>query len=74
MNIQKEQKMDMYIRKLAWYSTYIDCFTRVINGFIESGDCDIQPNDVPNLMEFNTKLTHRLHNIVMRMKTDWEFM
>ena len=74
MNIKKEQKFDMYIEKISWYSTYIDCFTRVINNFLENGDEKVEPCDIPKLMELNTKLTHRLHKIVMKIKTDWEFM
>ena len=74
MNIKKQQKMDMYIQKMSWYITYIDCFTRIINNFIESGEENIEPCDVPNLMELNTILTHRLYKIVMNMKVDWEFM
>ncbi len=66
--------MDMYIQKMSWYITYIDCFTRIINNFIENGDSNIEPYDVPNLMELNTKLTRRLYKIVMSMKADWEFM
>ena len=74
MNIKKEQKIDMYIRKIAWYSTYTECFTRVINEFIENGESNLKPCDVPNLMEFNTRLLCRLNRIIMNMKTDWEFM
>lgn len=74
MNTKKEQKMEMYIKKISWYSTYIDCFTRIINEFIENGDDNIKPYDIPNLMELNTILTYRLHNIIAKMKSDWEFM
>ena len=74
MNIKKQQKMDMYIEKISWYTTYIDCFTRIITNFIENGEENIEPCDVPNILELNTKLTHRLHKIVMSMKADWEFM
>lgn len=74
MNIKKEQKMNMYMQKIAWYSTYIDCFTRIINEFLENGDDNINPSDIPNLMEFNTKLTNRLYKTVLKMKADWEFM
>ena len=66
--------MDMYIEKISWYTTYLDCFTRIINNFIENGEENIESYDVPNLMELNTKFTHRLHKIVMNMKADWEFM
>ena len=74
MNIQKEQKMQMYIEKISWYSTYIDCFTRIINEFMENGDDNIKPYDIPNLMELNTALTYRLRYIIANMKSDWEFM
>ena len=74
MNIKKEQKMDMYIEKISLYSTYIDCFMRIINEFIENGDDNIKPYDIPTLMELNAVLTYRLRNIVSKMKTDWEFM
>ena len=74
MNTKTEQKMDMYIAKINWYITYIDCFTRIINEFIENGEGNLNQNDIPNLMEFNTKLTNRLYKIVMHLKSDWEFM
>lgn len=74
MNTQKEQKISMYIEKLVWYSTYIDCFMRIINEFIENGDSNIKPHDIPNLAEFNTKLTNRLHKLITNMHKDWEFM
>ena len=74
MNIVKEQKIGSYIERLTWYSTYTDCFTRIINEFLENGDGNINSCDIPNLMEFNTKLTHRLHKIILDMKSDWEFM
>ena len=74
MNTQKEQKMQIYIEKINKYSMYVDCFTRIINEFMENGDDNIKPYDIPNLMELNTKLTFRLHNIVSKMKSDWEFM
>jgi len=74
MNIKKEQKMTMYIEKIIWYSTYIDCFTRIINEFIENGDDNIKPCDIPNMMEFNANLASRLNNIILKMKADWEFM
>lgn len=74
MKIQKEQKMDMYLKKISWYSTYIDCLTRIVNVFIENGESNIKPNDIPNLMELNSKLTNRLFKIILNMKSDWEFM
>ena len=74
MNIKKQQKMDMYVERLSWYSTYVDCFTRVVNNFIENDDGNIEPRDVANIMELNTKFTHRLYKMVMKMKSDWEFM
>ena len=74
MNIKKQQKMDMYIERISWYTTYVDCFTRIITDFIENGEDNIEPCDIPNLMVFNKKLIHRLHKMVMNMKTDWEFM
>lgn len=74
MNIKKQQKIDMYIERISWYTTYVDCFTRVINNFIENGEDNIEPCDIPNLMELNKKLTQRLHKMVMNMKTDWKFM
>lgn len=74
MNIKKEQKITMYIEKIIWYSTYIDCFTRIINEFIENGDDNIKPCDIPNMMEFNANLASRLNNIILKMKADWEFM
>ena len=74
MNIKKEQKMNMYMQKFVWYSTYVDCFTRIINEFTENGTDNIKPCDITNLTELSTTLAYRLHNIISKMKSDWEFM
>ena len=74
MSIQKEQKFDMYFERVVWYSCYADCLGRVINEFIQNGESNLEQQDIPNLMEFLAKLTHRLHKNIMRMKSDWEFM
>lgn len=74
MNLQKEQKMNMYIEKIIRYSAYLDCFMRITNEFIANGEENIKPTDVSTLSEYNTKLASRLHNIILQMKSDWEFM
>jgi len=74
MNTKKEQRMEMYIEKITRYSSYIDCFMRIINEFTENGDDNIKPCDVPKLIELNAVLTSRLYSMIIRMKTDWEFM
>ena len=38
MNVAKEQKMDMYVDRIVWYITYVDCLIRIIREFIENGD------------------------------------
>ena len=74
MNMRKEEKISMYMKKLVWYITYIDCFSRIINELIENGDENFKPTDIPNLSELNAKLVSRLRNIIIKMKSDWDFM
>ena len=74
MNIPKEQKIDMYLKKIAWYGCYVDCFSRIINEFIQNDDGNINPQDIPNLTEILTKMSHRLYKNIISMKSDWEFM
>ena len=74
MNIRKLQAIDMHLDSLVWYSCYVDCLTRVLTEFIENGDSNLKPTDMPNLMELLAKFTHRMHKKLMQMKTDWEFI
>lgn len=74
MNIKKEQTIDMYIQKITRYSTYVDCFSRLINEFTENGNINLAPSDMPNLTELNSIIANRLKKVILKMKSDWEFM
>lgn len=74
MNLKKIQAIDMHLESVLWYSNYVDCLTRIINEFIENGETNLNPNDIPNLVELLSKFSRRLHLKLMKMKADWEFM
>ena len=73
MKVQTEQKIDMLIYRISWYSVYVDCFSRILNEFIQNGDSNLNPNDVPNLSEYLTKMTTRLYQNILQLKNIREF-
>ena len=73
MSIKKIQTMDMYLQKVALYSTYVDCLSMVIREFIENGDDNINPSDLPNLSVLLSKMSYRLRLNILNMKDSWEF-
>ena len=73
MNYKKSQTIDMHLQRISYYITYVDCFARIITEFIENGDGNIQPNDIPNLCEMLTKYALRLKVNILQLKQDWEF-
>ena len=74
MNIRKSQAIEMYLQKIVLYSTYVDCLSRVIREFIENGDDNICPSDLPNLSVLLSKLSYRLRLCIMKMNKDREFL
>lgn len=74
MNIRKEQTIDMHIQKIVFYSTYVDCLSRIIRELIENGDGNIKPSDLPNLTLLLSKMAYRLRLNIMNMSRDWEFL
>ena len=74
MNIRKNQTMDMHLQKVVFYSTYVDCLSRIIREFIENGDINMLPTDLPNLVVLLSKMAYRLRLNIMKMKSDWEFL
>ena len=73
MNIQKEQKIDMYLDRISIYSNYVSCLTRVIKEFVENGDSNLKPTDIAYLAYLLEIYTNILHSKIMKMKTSWEF-
>ena len=55
MNIHKKQKIDMYMKKISYYSIYSDVLARILNEFTENGYENLRTNDIPNLTELLTK-------------------
>ena len=74
MNIKKLQTMDMHIQRIIFYSTYVDCLSRLINELIENGDNNLRPSDLPNLSVLLTKFAYRLKYCCSKMYQDWEFI
>lgn len=74
MNIKKIQTIDMHIQKIIFYSTYVDCLSRLIHELIENGDDNLQPSDLPNLSVLLTKFAYRLKSCCSKMNKDWEFI
>ena len=74
MNIKKMQAMEMHIKKITFYSVYVDCLSRIIQEFIENGDDNLKPTDLPNLAVLLSKLSYRLRLKIMKMVNDWEFL
>jgi hypothetical protein len=73
MNIQKQQKIDMYLQKISWYVIYVDCLSRLIRELIENGDDNLKPTDLPNLSLLLEKLSYRLRIIISHITSEWEF-
>jgi len=73
MNKRKEDVLNMYLDKIIWYSTYVDCLSRVINEFIENGDDNLKSGDLANLSVLQTKLAYRLRLLSLRVDSMLEF-
>jgi len=74
MSIRKNQTMDMHLQKVVFYSTYVDCLSRIVREFIENGDDNMLPTDLPNLTVLLSKMAYRLRLNIMKMNSDWEFL
>ena len=66
--------MDMHLQKVVFYSTYVDCLPRIVREFIENGDDNMLPTDLPNLTVLLSKMAYRLRLNIMKMNSDWEFL
>ena len=73
MDINTEQKMDMFFKKIGFYVTYVDCLSRLIRELIENGDDNFKPTDLPNLSVLLEKMSFRLKFLISKMASDWEF-
>jgi hypothetical protein len=74
MSIRKNQTMDMHLQKVVFYSTYVDCLSRIVRELIENGDDNMLPTDLPNLTVLLSKMAYRLRLNIMKMNSDWEFL
>ena len=74
MNNRKFQTMDMHIQKIIFYSTYVDCLSRLIQELIENGDSNLKPTDLPNLTVLLSKFSLRLKVCCSKMESDWDFL
>ena len=73
MDTQKEQKMDMYFDKIAMYSNYIACLSRVIQEFIDNGCGNLQSRDIANLTGILNSYSSLLYLKICEIKHAWEF-
>ena len=74
MNNKKYQTIDMHIQKITFYSTYVDCLSRLVQELIENRDSNLKPNDLTNLTALLSKFSLRLKNCCSNMERDWEFL
>ena len=65
--------MYYYINKINWYSTYIDCFSRIISeiGVNQSGN--FISSDLPNMILILEKYSKKLRKHVIEMENFVEF-
>ncbi len=68
-----EDKISMKLDRISWYSRYVDCFSRILNDYIENGVSNISPCDIPNLSELLAGFSKRLNRKIIELKSDWEF-
>ena len=64
----------MHIQKIKWYSTYVDCLGRILNDYIQNGDYNIKPYDVPNLSVLLSKYMDLLYRNINCLAREWEFL
>ena len=74
MYTKKEHAISMHLEKISYYACYVDCFTRIINEFIENGDENLKTADIPNLSNLSTKFARHLYKNVLNLKRDFEFL
>ena len=63
MNAKQEDILNMYINRIVWYSTYVDCLSRVLYEFIENSDDNLKAGDLANISELQTKFAYRLKQL-----------
>lgn len=74
MNSKKYNLLNMYIEKIKWYSMYVDCLGRILNDYIQNGDYNIKPCDVPNLSVLLSKYMDLLYSNINSLAREWEFL
>ena len=73
MNYKKEQILNTQIERILYYSTYVDCFSRIIHEIIENGDENLKPTDLPNLSVLLKTFSKRLKILISKLASDIEF-
>lgn len=73
MEHRKIQIMNVHLKRISYYSSYIDSFTRILREFLENGDYNIKPIDTIHLAVLLEKYSHRLHLCILNTLSDWEF-
>lgn len=73
MRNKESETFDVSIEKIIWYSTYVDCLSRIINELIENGDDNLKPTDLPNLAELLCIYANKLYQRISELHYDLEF-
>ena len=69
----KKRKISYYLNKVNWYSTYVDCFSRIILEMKMGGECNFLPCDFANMTTILEKYSRLLRKYYMELETTLEF-
>ena len=68
---KKKKKFKKLFKKILFYSTYCDCFSRILYEFIQNGDENLSSTDIPNLSELFTKYTNNLYKNILNLHKEF---
>ena len=74
MKAEKIQTMDTHFDRIIRYSSYVDCFSRILREFLENGYDNLKESDIAKIAVLLEKYSHRLHLCISKANTYWEFM
>ncbi|MBR2069319.1 MAG: hypothetical protein IJ877_06110 [Candidatus Gastranaerophilales bacterium] len=74
MNKKQIKKLNKNIHKLVYYSKYVDCFNRILDEFIQNGDDNLNPCDIPNLTALLAKYSKKIYLLSLNVERDIEFI
>ena len=68
-----KKKINYYLNKISWYSTYIDCFSRIISEIGVNNSGNYIPSDFSNMVLILEKYSKMLRKYVSQMESYMEF-